>query len=64
MADTPARTPPRRAQPPLVGREREQALMREQLAAALEGEGGLALIGGEAGIGRAAPDRGKDVPDG
>ena len=54
MADTPARTTPRRAQPPLVGREREQALLRDQLAAALAGEGSLVLLGGEAGIGKTA----------
>ena len=39
---------------PLVGRDRELALLREQLAAALAGEGSLVLIGGEAGIGKTA----------
>ncbi|HEX5501606.1 MAG TPA: AAA family ATPase [Thermomicrobiales bacterium] len=40
--------------PLLVGREREQALLRDCLAAALAGRGNLALIGGEAGIGKTA----------
>jgi DNA-binding CsgD family transcriptional regulator len=40
--------------PPLVGREREQAIMRDCLAAALAGHGSLVLIGGEAGIGKTA----------
>ena len=38
----------------LIGREREQAILREHLAAALAGNGSLALIGGEAGIGKTA----------
>ena len=40
--------------PPLVGREQEQALLREKLAAMLAGRGSLVLIGGEAGIGKTA----------
>ena len=41
-------------QPPLVGRDRELTLLRDLLAAAVAGQGGLALIGGEAGIGKTA----------
>ena len=55
MADTPARPPLHGAQlPPLVGRRREQALLRDRLDDALIGRGGLVLIGGEAGIGKTA----------
>jgi hypothetical protein len=39
---------------PLVGRDRELAILRRQLDAALGGRGSLVLIGGEAGIGKTA----------
>lgn len=38
----------------IVGRDRELAALRAALAAALAGQGSLALIGGEAGIGKTA----------
>jgi DNA-binding CsgD family transcriptional regulator len=37
---------------PLVGRDAERALLREQLDLAISGQGRLVLIGGEAGIGK------------
>src|SRR6476619_4675973 len=40
--------------PPLIGRDRELAVLRRRLDAALGGHGGLVLIGGEAGIGKTA----------
>ena len=43
-------TPP----PPLVGRDRELALLHDRLTAARDGRGSLVLIGGEAGIGKTA----------
>ena len=42
----------RRERPLLVGREREQSLLREHLERMLAGQGSLVLIGGEAGIGK------------
>jgi DNA-binding CsgD family transcriptional regulator/tetratricopeptide (TPR) repeat protein len=40
--------------PLLVGRERELAMLRQHLDAAIGGHGSLVLIGGEAGIGKTA----------
>jgi DNA-binding CsgD family transcriptional regulator len=44
----------RTAPPVLVGRGREEAVLRDRLAEALDGRGSLVLIGGEAGIGKTA----------
>ena len=38
----------------LVGRDRELGVLRERLADAIAGHGGLVLIGGEAGVGKTA----------
>ena len=42
----------RRLQPLVVGRAREQDVLRDELATALGGRGRLVLVGGEAGIGK------------
>src|SRR4051812_9173089 len=55
MADQPGRPIPAvPATPPLVGRERERAALRDALDAAMSGNSSLVLIGGEAGIGKTA----------
>lgn len=40
--------------PPLFGRARELAVLRDRLRAAIEGRGGLVLVGGTAGSGKTA----------
>src|SRR5688572_32519268 len=45
-------TAPSSGPPLLVGRSREQSLLRAQLSAALAGQGGLVILSGEAGIGK------------
>jgi pimeloyl-ACP methyl ester carboxylesterase len=49
VSPSPPTTPP-----PLVGRDRELALLHDRLAATQGGRGSLVLIGGEAGIGKTA----------
>jgi hypothetical protein len=41
-----------RERPLLVGREREQGMLRARLSAMLAGQGSVVLVGGEAGIGK------------
>ncbi len=46
------KVPAPRARPLLVGREREQRILRQHLDRMLAGHGGMVLVGGEAGIGK------------
>src|SRR5215213_6687572 len=48
------RSPSPIAPPPLVGRDRELAVLHDRLTATRAGRGSLVLIGGEAGIGKTA----------
>jgi DNA-binding CsgD family transcriptional regulator len=54
-----------RSPPLLVGRSREQHILRAEMAAARDGYGRLVLLGGEAGIGKTslARDLGRDADD-
>ena len=54
MADQLGRLSSTPVAPPLVGRDRERAILRGALDAVLAGHGSLVLIGGEAGIGKSA----------
>ena len=57
MADH--RVPPFPATPPLVGREREMATLRDALASAMAGRGSLVLIGVAGSRSRGQPGRGE-----
>ena len=48
------RSAPASRPPVIVGRERERAVLREELAAAVNGDGRFVLLTGEAGIGKTA----------
>ncbi|MDQ2786631.1 MAG: AAA family ATPase, partial [Chloroflexota bacterium] len=54
MANAPDHSLTADGAPLLVGRERERGVLRDRLRAVLDGRGGLALVGGPAGIGKTA----------
>ena len=54
MADQTEWPAPATVMPFLVGRERELTTLRDAAASALAGRGSLALVGGEAGVGKTA----------
>ena len=63
MADPATSSPSGSGPPALVGRDRELALLRKRLAAALTSASSLGLIGREARIGETTSGRSEDIRD-